>query len=237
MNAQPEPSSFQLDGIVPWGRRLDEYAAFFGLDSAPARWPAILDVGAGPASFNAEATRLGARVVALDPLYRAGGDAIRQRFAQTRASMASGLESAKARFVWDFYASPAEVLRRRDEALELFLDDYDWGRICGRYIAGALPHLPFAEGSFGLALVSHLLFLYGRELDANFHVAALDELARVAHEVRVFPLLDLEGRRSAHLDRVITGLRDLGLVAEEVPVGFEFQKGATSLLRIRRGRV
>ncbi len=235
MDTLPAPGSFNLDGIVPWGRRLDEYAAFFGLSAVPRGWPAILDIGAGPASFAAEATRQGARVVALDPLYRFGGDAIRRRYAATRHDMAAGLERAQRRFVWDFYPSPADVLRRRDEALELFLDDYDWGRICGRYLAAALPALPLADSSFGLALVSHLLFLYSHELDADFHVEALAELARVAREVRVFPLLDLEGFRSPHLEAVVAGLAERGLVAEELPVAFEFQKGATSLLRVRRG--
>lgn len=235
MDTLPAPGSFNLDGIVPWGRRLDEYTAFFGLSAVPRGWPAILDVGAGPASFAAEATRQGARVVAVDPLYRFGGDAIRRRYAATRADMAAGLERAQRRFVWDFYPSPADLLRRRDEALELFLDDFDWGRICGRYLAAALPELPLADGSFGLALVSHLLFLYSHELEADFHIAALAELARVAREVRVFPLLDLEGIRSPHLDAVIEGLAARGLVAEELPVAFEFQKGATSLLRVRRG--
>ena len=229
-SAQTNP--FQLDGIVPWGRRLDEYAAFFGLEGEPRRWPAILDVGAGPASFCAEASAQGARVVAVDPLYRAGGDLIRQRYAATRATMATGLEKAAPRFVWDFYPSAADLLRRRDEALSIFLEDYDWGRACGRYVAGALPSLPFRDGQFGLALVSHLLFLYGHELDAAFHVAALAELARVAGEVRVFPLLDLAGRRSGHLEAVTRALRELGLAADEVPVGFEFQRGATSLLRV-----
>lgn len=234
MNAPVPASDFQLDGIVPWGRRLDEYAAFFGLRGEPATWPAILDVGAGPASFAAEAVARGGRVVALDPLYRLGGAAIRQRYQATRPAMQAGVERARDRLAWDFYGSPEALLRRRDEALELFLEDYDWGRACGRYLAGALPALPCRDRQFGLALVSHLLFLYGAALDPAFHLTALIELARVAREVRVFPLLDLEGRRSPHLAAVTAGLARAGLVAEEVPVGFEFQRGATTLLRVRR---
>ena len=170
MNEPAERNAFQLDGIVPWGRRLDEYAAFFALAGEPRRWPAIIDVGAGPASFAAEAAQRGARVVAVDPLYRCGGDAIRRRYATTREPMEDGMQRAADRFRWDFYPSPADVLRRRDEAIHLFLEDYEWGRACGRYVEGALPRLPFRDGNFGLALVSHLLFLYGHKLDAAFHV-------------------------------------------------------------------
>jgi len=132
MTPPSDRNAFRLDGIVPWGRRLDEYAAFFALQGAPRQWPAMLDVGAGPASFAAEAAQQGARVVAVDPLYRLGGDAIRQRYAATRPAMETGLEAAARRFVWDFYPSAADVLRRRDEAMQLFLEDYEWGRACGR---------------------------------------------------------------------------------------------------------
>jgi SAM-dependent methyltransferase len=226
--------AFQLDGIVPWGRRLDEYTAFFALEREPRRWPMILDVGAGPASFAAEAAQRGAQVIAVDPLYRLGGDAIRQRYAATRPTMETSLETATNRFIWEFYPSAADVLRRRDEAIALFLEDYEWGRACGRYREGALPRLPFRDGQFGLALVSHLLFLYSEALDADFHLAALAELARVAHEVRVFPLVALDGSHSPHVDGVIAALRERRFGVETPVVPFEFQRGATTMLRLSR---
>jgi len=234
MTEAADRPDFQLDGIVPWGRRLDEYAAFFALDGEPRRWPAILDVGAGPASFAAEASGRGARVVAVDPLYRFGADAIRQRYATARGPMEDGLQRAADRFVWDFYRSPVDVLRRRDEAIHLFLEDYEWGRACGRYAEAALPSLPYRDGQFGLALVSHLLFLYAQELDAAFHVAALAELARVAREVRVFPLIALDGTPSPHLEPVLAALEAEGYAVDTPAVPFEFQRGASRMLRLRR---
>ena len=236
---QSPPAAFALPEIVPWGRRLAEYRAFFDL-GAPSlddlrACPRILDVGGGPASFAAEAAQQGLRVTAVDPLYRLGGDAIRARVAAARPAMERGLEQAADRFDWGYYGSPGALLRMRTEALELFLADYEWGRACGRYRAGQLPALPFAEGAFDLALCSHLLFLYGEALDAAFHVAALAELARVAREVRVFPLLDLEGRRSPHLGPAVAALRAQGLAVEERPVPFLFQKGGGTMLRVWRG--
>lgn len=228
----PAQSAFALEGIVPWGRRLWEYEAFFDLAGLRA-FPRVLDVGAGPASFAAEAAAKGHEVVALDPLYRFGGDEIRRRAQAAAPAMAAGLEQAADRFVWDRYGSRDGLLRTRTEALELFLADYEWGRTCGRYRDGSLPHLPFATGSFDLALCSHLLFLYGDGLDVDFHLTALDELLRVAAEVRVFPLLDLGGRRSAHLAAATETLRAAGIDVEERAVPFEFQRGATSMLRLR----
>ena len=51
-----------------------------------------------------------------------------------------------------------------------------------------MPDLPFDDGAFDLALSSHLLFLYSEQFDLGFHVRALEEMLRVAAEVRVFPL-------------------------------------------------
>jgi len=44
-------------------------------------------------------------------------------------------------------------------AMQEFLADYRAGGREGRYMAATLPHLPFADGAFDLALCSHLLFL------------------------------------------------------------------------------
>lgn len=55
--------------------------------------------------------------------------------------------------------------------------------------------LPLERGSgkFDIALSSHFLFFYSAQLSAEFHLQALREMLRVAREVRVFPLLALDG--------------------------------------------
>ncbi len=58
---------FTLDKVVPWGRSFDEYQQLFALTPADLE-RRILGCGDGPAAFNAEATRRGARVVSCDPL-------------------------------------------------------------------------------------------------------------------------------------------------------------------------
>ena len=223
---------FRLDGIVPWGRRLWEYRAFFALEEADLRH-AVLDVGAGPSSFAAEASAAGARVTAADPLYALPGKAIAQRFEETRGAMMEGLRQARYRFRWSHYGSPDTIEKIRREALALFLADY--GREAARrYVEASLPRLPFADGAFRLALSSHLLFLYGDDLDFAFHIEALRELLRVAEEVRVFPLVNLDGRPSSHLPGVLAQFARDGIRVELVPVPYEFQKGATKMLRLRR---
>lgn len=223
---------FGLKGVAPWGRRFDEYRAFFALDGL-AGGADILDAGGGPASFAAEARAHDLHVIAADPLYACDGASIRCRFEETRADMMAGLRAARYRFDWSRYGSPENVERIRREALELFLDDFAReGR--RRYVPAALPRLPFPDDAFALALSSHLLFLYGDRLGRAFHVAAIRELMRVAPEARIFPLVNLDGRPSSHLPDVMNELEACGLMPELVPVPFEFQRGATRMLRVRR---
>lgn len=73
---------FTLDQAVPWGRSFDEYRRMFALTDADFAL-SILGCGDGPASFNAEATRRGGRVVSCDPIYRWGAAEIGERIATT----------------------------------------------------------------------------------------------------------------------------------------------------------
>jgi hypothetical protein len=59
---------------------------------------------------------------------------------------------------WTFFAEPNEHQRFRSAAGTRFAADIR--RHPGRYIAGQLPELPFADASFDLVLSSHLLFSY-----------------------------------------------------------------------------
>jgi SAM-dependent methyltransferase len=224
---------FVLDGVVPWGRRLGEYQAFFALDDLAAIGP-VLDAGGGPSSFAAEAARLGLQVVAADPIYDFSGEAIAAHFEATAVAMREGMRRAAYRFDWRYYGSEEAIHKLRREALSLFLADFEVGKAEGRYITAALPRLPFVDGAFKLALSSHLLFLYGDVLDFDFHVAAMRELLRVAEEVRVFPLFNLDGRPSSHLPGVMGVLAADGAQCELRDVPFEFQKGARRMLRVWR---
>ena len=100
-------------------------------------------------------------------------------------------------------------------------------------MVGELPCLPFPSGSFDLALCSHFLFTYSEQFTTEFHVQSLLELARVADEVRVFPLLTaFSGELSPHLPVVMEALREQDCSVEICPVAYEFQKGSNKMLRV-----
>ena len=97
---------------------------------------------------------------------------------------------------------------------------------------GGLPDLPFADRAFDLALCSHYLFLYSKQLSNAFHVRAIRELCRVAAEVRIFPLLEMGSVVSRHLDAVVVALHAQGCLCSFHPVPYEFQRGGNTMLRV-----
>jgi hypothetical protein len=127
----------------------------------------ILGCGEGPASFNAEATRRGARVVSCDPIYQFDAAQIRRRIDETAAEVLEQARQNAHEFVWNDVIPDIETLKRvRMAAMTAFLDDYEPGLREGRYANAGLPSLPFADGAFDLALCSHFLFLYSQQHDA-----------------------------------------------------------------------
>ena len=221
-----------LADVVPWGRSFDEYQAMFALSESDLQ-RSILDCGGGPASFAAEAHERGPRVVACDPIYRFSARDIERRLQEVLPIMLGGMEADRDRFVWTQAGSPAAVAERRMVAMRRFLEDFDEGRGQGRYIDEGLPALTFPSGAFDLAVSSHFPFLYADQLSLQFHEAAIDEMLRVAREVRIFPLVDLAGRPSAHVEPVIAHLRERGHDVRVTPVDYEFQRGGNAMLVVR----
>ena len=227
----------QLDQVVPWGRSFDEYRRMFCLADADLAG-SILGCGDGPASFNAEATALGHPVVSCDPIYQFSTEAIRRRVHETRQTIVEQARAHADQYLWSDLRDPDDLCRHRLLAMERFFADFEQGKAVSRYVCAALPHLPFPDNSFSLALVSHLLFLYSRQLNLEFHIESVYELLRIASEVRIFPLIDLDHHLSSHLGPVLNHLGASGHHAEVVVTPYEFQRApdhfGNRMLRIRQ---
>lgn len=225
--------AIRLKEVIPWGRSLAEYRRMFALTEEDLAGP-ILGCGDGPASFNAEATAQGGRVVSCDPIYAFSAQAIEQRVADCYEDLIAQVRRDLEGFVWNDFQSPEHLGQCRLAAMRRFLADFEAGKAQGRYVTAALPCLPFASGAFHLALVSHLVFLYSDHFDWDWHRAAIEELLRVAQEVRLFPLLTLDRKRSPFVEPIRAHVASLGWQAEVVRVPYEFQRGGNEMLRITR---
>ena len=223
----------QLAEVVPWGRSLPEYRQMFNLTAVDLD-KRILGCGDGPASFNTELTQLGGQVVSVDPLYQFSRDQIAEQVKATSALVLEQVRRNRQQFVWHQIASLEQLAELRHRAMSAFLADYPPGLTQGRYLAAQLPELPFTDQSIDLALCSHLLFLYSEQLPLQMHLDSIGELCRVAAEVRVYPLLELTGRKSRHLATLLPELEKQGYQVSLEQVGYQFQKGADQLLKLRR---
>ncbi|MBX3057373.1 MAG: SAM-dependent methyltransferase [Anaerolineae bacterium] len=220
-----------LENVVPWGRSLAEYREMFAL-TAVDEGRRILGCADGPASFNAEMTAQGTAVRSIDPLYQFSAAQIEQRVHEAYPLIMNQVRQTMADYVWTTIPSPERLGEIRLAAMARFLQDYEAGQADGRYQPISLPHLPFAGGEFGLALCSHFLFLYSEQLSFDFHVTAVREMVRVAGEVRIFPLLDLNCRESVHVRPLLEIMKGEGMTAVIETVNYEFQRGGNQLLRL-----
>jgi len=219
----------KIPKIVPWGRSMAEYVRMFDLADTD-RGKFILGCGDGPASFNAEWRAAGGRVVSVDPVYRFSASAIEGRIDEARELVVANTLTNMDAYVWDEMQSVDQLVDVRMTAMRRFLDDVRGGGT--PYAAAQAPDLPFRDGQFDLALCSHFLFTYSELLSTGQHLAYLMELLRVAREVRVFPILDMNGGRSPHVEPVLAALAGGGFDARLVRVSYEYQRGGHTMLAV-----
>ncbi len=173
------------------------------------------------------------KAVAADLVYAMERDELaRLVIAETERGTAHSVAGSD-RYDWSYYGGPAGHRAMRQESARTFAADV--AAHPARYVAAALPALPFADGQFDLVLSSHLLFTYADRLDLEFHRSALMELVRVAAgEARVFPLVAQGGQAlNTLIGALVTGLPAVGIDVELRRVPYEFQRGGHTMMVLR----
>lgn len=222
----------ELKNVVPWGRSFEEYREIFSLTDVDLS-KYILGCGDGPASFNADLSSMGGKVVSVDPTYCFSIDQFRGRITEVYDEVMPQMHINKDKYLWKSIPSVEALGKVRLSAMEKFMIDYEIGKSENRYIEGTLPKLDFHDQQFELALCSHYLFLYSEQVSLQTHIESLAELCRVAQEVRVYPLIALSGDISPHLSDVTSKLNEMGKITSLVDVSYQFQKGANQMLVVK----
>lgn len=222
-----------LDKVVPFGRSMDEYVKIFNLTDADLN-KKIIGIGDGPASFNAEMTLQGKSVVSIDPLYQFSSTEILQRFNEVVDNIINQVKATPNDWVWSYHKSPDDLRQNRIKVIQEFISDYENGKNSNRYIIGELPKLNYENREFEIALCSHLLFLYADQLDYNFHLNSINEMLRIAQEVRIFPLLTLMLKPYPYLEKIIEYYKTKGYQVNIEKVQYELQLGGNKMLKIAR---
>jgi hypothetical protein len=220
--------------LLLWAHSLEEYQRMFALTEAELN-KKLLDCASGFASFNAELTAQNKFAVSCDKAYNLSLSAMTAHVKQVLASMHERVKEADQanpdRFVWQHNISPEELLEKRTVRAQWFLQDYSLGLQQKRYVHGEIPQLPFNNNQFDLAVCSHFLFATS-DLSLEFHLQAIREMCRVAGEVRIFPLMDWQGKVSMLVAPLLMELQAQSMGTEIRQVNYEFQRGGNALLRV-----
>lgn len=224
--------AFELMSTVPWGRNLDEYKSMFKLTDSDLN-KRIISFGDGPASFNSEMTRINKKVVSIDPIYQFATDELRLRIKETKDIVIEQTKDNLENFVWTKIKNVNELEQIRVSAMDTFLLDFDKGKKERRYVNHEMPEkTEFDDLSFDLALSSHFLILYS-QLGIDFHIASMTEMLRVSNEIRIFPILNLDAKKSQLLGNLMNYFEtDYKVNVEKVD--YEFQKNGNEMLTIAR---
>ncbi|TDQ42649.1 methyltransferase domain-containing protein [Aureibacillus halotolerans] len=223
----------KLEDVVCIGRTHGEYLALFDLASERLKGLRVLDCPAGVCSFTADACQHGVDAVASDRAYAFDASALYEKGTQDIVTTMKALEPIQDRYVWSTYQTIEGLTAFRREALEKSTAHRK--RSPERYVEASLPQLPFTDSSFDLVLSANFLFLYEEHFDEAFHVQALQELIRVSsREVRVYPIVGLNGKPSIHLDACIRLAEAQGCRVTQADVPYEFLKGASRMLLVEK---
>lgn len=234
MSRVEQSTKLDLERIVFIGRTFEEYLKMFSLSEEELQGKKILDCPAGACSFTAVGNKSGLDVTACDIAYYHSGQDLKNKGLQDIEHAMEHMQKAQNNYKWDYFKDIEGLRSHRLSALQDCTKDMR--ESSERYIPVTLPSLPFKNEEFDILLSAHFLFMYADRLDYQFHIETINELLRVTkQEIRIFPLVDLEGKRYEYLDKFISYLNNNGCTVEEVNVPYEFQTNANSMLKIRKG--
>ncbi|MBU9722206.1 MULTISPECIES: SAM-dependent methyltransferase [Bacillaceae] len=234
MSKVEQRKKLALERIVFIGRTYEEYLNMFSLTPEELQGKKVLDCPAGACSFTALGTMAGLEITACDIAYDHSCEDLKNKGLQDIEHAMEQMEKVKKNYKWSYFKDISDLKTNRLNALE---NCYTHMRNSNnRYIPVTLPSLPFKTEEFDIILSAHFLFTYADRLDYQFHIETLNELLRVTKkEIRIFPLVDLEGKKYEHLDKLVSFLVEKDCVVEELIVPYEFQYNANSMLKITKG--
>lgn len=223
--------SMKLDEVVPFGRSFDEYKHMFALSESDLE-KKIIGVADGPACVNAEFHALGKEYISVDPLYTYSAEEINKRFDSVVDNVIEQVEASPNSWVWGYHKNAQNLKNNRVKVMQKFAADFEKGMQDGRYLIGELPKLDVSDQQFDIALCSHFLFLYSEFFSYEFHLEAILEMLRIAKEIRIFPLLSLDVKKSDYVSPLLEELENMGYAVAVKKVNYEFQKGGNEMLTV-----
>lgn len=213
------------------GYTREDYVNMFDLNQTELHNMRFLDYAGALNGFTREMMRDNLKAVCVDPLYHLLPNQLEGKIELACLNFERYLQDSHDQILLGKSDIEREVAKRREIAIGT-LEYYESAKRAGYYRARVLPDLGFEDKSFDMALCSHFLFTYSDILSEDFHIASILELARVAYQVRIFPLVDSGGELSENLGPILARLQQEGLAAEVRKVEHKFQRIGNAMLLV-----
>ncbi|MCR9192004.1 MAG: hypothetical protein NXI01_05020 [Gammaproteobacteria bacterium] len=220
-----------MNRTVLWGHHLDEYLDMFHLPQA-ALTTSFLEFQSGASAFQFELKEQAAHLVSYDDWFALDKSALQREVERSFETRLKQIQARPHAFDLTRYGDLEQLVAYRRQGMRQFFQDYDQGHAEGRYLSAAQTALPFEDFFFDYAVSSHYFFLASAPQTPEYHIQTIAELARVAKEVRVFPLVDSQGVPSALLGPVILGLQQKNYGIEVRDVAYHLQPQGNAMLRV-----
>lgn len=216
--------------LVLWGHTVEEYQEMFDLSEHDLD-KRVLEYGCGASAVNAQITAKSGRIVSVDPLFQLDKSALVSEVGQIFSGMVERIAQDAVQFDFSRYGGLEAFVSTRRAGMDVFFSDYAKGHESMRY-QPMTTRLPFADFSFDLALSAHYLFAAFDNQDVASNLVAIQELTRVAKELRIFPLINRYGEPSPFLGPVLLALQQANYGVEVREVNYHLQPKGNAMLRV-----
>lgn len=221
-----------LDKVALIGRTFEEYERIFRLNDFKLKNITILDVGSGVSSFCAEASKRGMNVIAMDPIYDYNSSSLEKKCTMDLDLVIKELNGVEHLYIWDIFHSKEDLKNHREKAYKQFINHFRNNKN-KLYASEKMPKTTFKNNQFDLIISSHLLFLYDYIFDYTFHKETIKEMLRIcSKEIRIFPLVNLYGRRSTFLQDFLNDPSFKNYKTTIEQVDYEFIRGGNEFIKI-----
>ena len=214
------------------GYHVDEFREMFAM-TLPDLEGHLLEHCCGVNAVNAELTASGTgHLISCDPLFHSNKKTLEHETSEHFNALMKHLQRDKALFDFSYYGSLDALIENRRRGMSAFFADYEKGKAEKRYVAPGSGLLPFSDFTFDFALSSYFSSQESAQQDVSYHLQQITELARVAKEVRIFPLIDKNGQPSPLLGPILLGLQQAHYGVEVREVSYHLQPQDNAMLRV-----
>ena len=219
-----------MDRKALWGFHIDEYQRMFDLSDKQIQ-SKILEYGCAATAVNSQLKQSGHHnIISIDPWFKLDHSTLEKKIRYNFKQKYNEIIQQKNNVDMLQTTELDSLLNYRLKGIEYFLQDYKLGCCEKRYVECMDIATSFVNHQFNYAISSH--FFFDNSGTINKAVERICELARVASEVRIFPLNDLKGTPSPGLAPVLLVLQKLNYGIEIRHVPSQLCKQGNAMLRV-----